>query len=170
MRTMTKSILALAREALWVGQAALPPYSCSHSRHDYTQAQLFALLVLRQALRLDYRGLVALVAEWSELRHILGLSKVPHHSTLCYAEHRLLAEAEKGGPSSRLSVPSSAGPLAWGCSTAKRSRRSTPPAWRPDMPASITATAPRGSLAVLVQACIGSARRSRRTGVPATRS
>ena len=60
-------------------------------------SQLFALLAVRQQLRLDYRGLVALLAEWAELRRALGLRKVPHHSTLCYAAHRLLAGAEKRG-------------------------------------------------------------------------
>lgn len=99
MRTMTASAVQLAREALAVGRAALPLYSCRRSRHDFTQPQLFALLVLRQRLRTDYRGLVTLLAEWRDLRRALGLRKVPHYSTLCYAAHRLLAGAEKGGPS-----------------------------------------------------------------------
>jgi hypothetical protein len=100
MRAMTKSTLALAREALAVGQRALPPYSGPRSRHDYTQPQLFALLVVRQTLRLDYRALATLVAEWGELRRAVGLRRAPHYSTLCYAAHRLLAGAEKGGPAS----------------------------------------------------------------------
>jgi hypothetical protein len=103
MRAMTPSVVRLAREALAVGRAALlpysGPYSGPHSRHDFTQPQLFALLVLRQRLRTDYRGLVTLLAEWGEVRRGLGLRKVPHYSTLCYAAHRLLVEAEKGGPS-----------------------------------------------------------------------
>src|SRR3712207_9160918 len=64
MRRMSKSALRVAREALAVGRAALPPYGSRFSRHDYTQPQLFALLVLKQFLRTDYRGLVVLVAEW----------------------------------------------------------------------------------------------------------
>ena len=104
VRAMTKSAVALAREALAVGQRALPNYSHARSRHDFTQPQLFALLAVRQQLRLDYRGLVALLAEWAELRRALGLRKVPHYSTLCYAAHRLLADAEKGGPSRRPSA------------------------------------------------------------------
>jgi len=104
MRAMTKSAVRLAREALAAGGQALPPYSARTSRHDYTQAQLFALLALKQFLRTDYRGLVTLVAEWAELRRALRLTKVPHYSTLCYAERRLLAGAEKGGPSWPLSA------------------------------------------------------------------
>ena len=99
MRRMSKSALRVARGALAVGRAALPPYGSRFSRHDYTQPQLFALLVLKQFLRADYRGLVALVAEWRELRAVLGLWKVPHYSTLAHAARRLLAGAEKGGPS-----------------------------------------------------------------------
>lgn len=110
MRAMTKSAVRLAREALAVGEQALPRYSARTSRHDYTQAQLFALLVLKQFLRVDYRGLVTLVGEWAELRRALRLAKVPHYSTLCYAERRLLAGAEKGGPSWPLSSRSSAAP------------------------------------------------------------
>ena len=112
MRSMTKSAVRLAREALAVGRTALPAYSSRFSRHDYTQAQLFALLVLKQFLKTDYRGLVALLAEWGELRRALGLKKVPHYSTLCYAERRLLAGAEKGGPSRALRLPSSPAPSA----------------------------------------------------------
>jgi hypothetical protein len=104
VRAMTRSAVALAREALTVGRRALPAYSCPRSRHDFTQPQLFALLVVRQMLRLDYRGRCALLAEWGEWRRALGLKKVPHYSTLGDAAHRLLAEAENGGPS----VPRSA--------------------------------------------------------------
>lgn len=99
MPTMTKSAVRFAREALAVGRGALPPYRSRFSRHDFTQPQLFALLALRHFLRTDYRGVVAVVAEWREVRRALGLRKVPHYSTLCYAERRLLAGAEKGGRS-----------------------------------------------------------------------
>lgn len=99
MRAMTKSAVRLAREAVQVGRLALPLYATRYSKHTYTQPQLFALLVLKQFLRMDYRGLVTVVAEWTELRRALGLRRVPHYSTLAYAEHRLLSGAEKGGPS-----------------------------------------------------------------------
>jgi len=89
MRAMTKSAVRLARTALAVGEEALPRYAARTSRHDYTQAQLFALLVLKQFLRTDYRGVVTLVVEWGELRRALKLAQVPHYSTLCYAARRL---------------------------------------------------------------------------------
>ncbi len=112
MRPMSKSAVRVAREALTVGRMALPPYASKFSKHDFTQPQLFALLALKHFLRTDYRGLVALLAEWGELRRALGLRKVPHYSTLCYAAHRLLAGAETGGPSPALRPPSSRGRAA----------------------------------------------------------
>ena len=89
-RQATKSPLALAATALKVARRALPVYSCPRSRHDFTQPQLAALLVLRQFLRTDYRGLVQYLADWSDLRRCLGLQKVPHFTTLQKAEQRLL--------------------------------------------------------------------------------
>ena len=94
MGSMSKSPLAVAQEALGTAKRALPKYSCNVSRRDFTQPQLFALLTLKHFLRLDYRGVIQLVAEWSDLRRCLGLTKVPHYSTLHYAQQRLL---KKGG-------------------------------------------------------------------------
>ena len=96
---MTKSALRVAGDALAAGEAALPTYGSRCSRHDYTQPQLFALLAPRQFLRADYRGIVALAAEWRELREALGLAGVAHYSTLAHAAPRLLAGAGKGGRS-----------------------------------------------------------------------
>lgn len=75
MRRMSKSAVRVAREAPAAGRAALPRYSSRYSRRDHTQPRLFALLALRQFLRTDYRGAVALAAEWSELRRALGLER-----------------------------------------------------------------------------------------------
>ena len=93
-RHTTKSPLRLARVAYEIAQQALARYSSPCSRHDFTQAQLFALLVLRQFFQTDYRGIVQLVSEFSELRRVLELHQVPHFTTLQKAEQRLL----KGGP------------------------------------------------------------------------
>lgn len=90
-RQASRSPVAVAKKALKVGQSALPPYSSRFSRHDFTQPQLFAALVLKSFFRTDYRGLVALLADHSDLRRVLGLTKVMDHTTLFYAEQRLLA-------------------------------------------------------------------------------
>jgi hypothetical protein len=94
-RPMTKSPLALARMALSVARESIPAYSSKFSRKDFTQHQHFALLALREFLKVDYRGLEQILSEWGELREALGLEKVPDHSTIQKAAERLL---EKGGP------------------------------------------------------------------------
>lgn len=90
MRSMTKSPLDLAREAYAVGKSGLTEFSCKFSRKDFRQAQLFALLVLRQFFNADYRKTMQMVLEWSDLREALELQKVPHWTTLEKAEKRLL--------------------------------------------------------------------------------
>ena len=94
-RPMTKSPLAVARMALSVARESIPAYSSKFSRKDFTQHQHFALMALREFLKLDYRGLEQVLKEWAELREALGLAKVPDHSTIQKAAERLL---EKGGP------------------------------------------------------------------------
>jgi hypothetical protein len=90
LRKMSKSPMALAKEALSIGEESLPPQSSQYSRKDFTQAQLFAILVLRQFFKTDYRGIVQLLQDLGDLRTVLKLEKIPHYSTLCYAEGRLL--------------------------------------------------------------------------------
>lgn len=89
-RAMTRSPLTLARTALQVATAALPPYSAQFSKKDFPQPQLVAILVLQQFLKTAYRGLVQLVAQWSDLRQELPLKTVPQYSTLCHAHPQLL--------------------------------------------------------------------------------
>jgi len=96
-RASTRSPVALARKALEVAADAVPAYSCKYSRKDFTQHQLLAILALEQFFRTDDRGVVALLADWSDLREALGLhEKLPHHTTLFHARERL---AKKGASS-----------------------------------------------------------------------
>lgn len=90
---MTKSPLALARSAYHAAKQALSPYSSHFSRKDFTQPQLFAILALKHFCRCDYRGVVQLLEDFSELRGALELRKVPHYSTLCYAAQRLVKKS-----------------------------------------------------------------------------
>ena len=99
---MTKSPRAVAQEALRLAQESLPAYSSKFSRKDYTQHQLFALLALKTFFKTDYRGLTQLLRDFPALREDLGLSAVPHYSTLCYAAGRLL---KKGSSSSSSTAP-----------------------------------------------------------------
>jgi hypothetical protein len=74
---------------------ALPAYAHRFSPKRFTQPQLLAILVLKEAKRSDYRGIAQELREWRELREVLGLPDeftVPHYSTLCKAAARLLRE------------------------------------------------------------------------------
>ena len=97
---LTKSPMALAQVALTVGEASLPRYANRFSRKDFTQAQLFAVLALRQFFRTDYRGIVAILADFSDICLLLGLEKLPHYTTLQKAEAQML----KGGDSTTCSA------------------------------------------------------------------
>jgi hypothetical protein len=105
---MTKSLRTVARAAYALAREALPPYTCPTSRRDYTQAQLFAALAVKTFLKTDYRGAVAILDDFAELRQDLDLAKVPDHTTLWYAEQRLL----KRGASANSSGGCSAAPAS----------------------------------------------------------
>jgi hypothetical protein len=65
-------------------RGALPDHAHRFSRHDYTLAQLFACLVVREQLQVSYRKIEALLrdTDWCQR---LGMKSVPDHSTLCRA-------------------------------------------------------------------------------------
>jgi hypothetical protein len=104
---MSKSPRAVAQEALQLAQDALPPYSAVRSRKDFTQHQLFAVLALKTFFKTDYRGTAQLLTDFAELREDLGLTKVPHYSTLCYAAGRLLKKGRSLSSSTVLLRPQS---------------------------------------------------------------
>lgn len=95
MGSMSRSTLTVAKDALTIARGALPRYTSQFSKPRFTAHQLFAILVVRQFLKLDLRGMEQLLREWSDLRRVLGLRETPHYSTLCVAQRRLF----KGGPS-----------------------------------------------------------------------
>jgi hypothetical protein len=98
MSCTSKSPKAVAAEGLAVGAKALRPYSHRNSPKVYTQPQLFACLVLKKFFKTDYRGVVAILVDCSDLVRVLGLKAVPHPTTLQKASRRLLAKA----PANRL--------------------------------------------------------------------
>jgi len=93
MSTTSKSPRKVALVALQVAKDALPAYSHRFSPKVFTQAQLFACLVLKEFHKTDYRGITAILADHSDLREDLGLKKVPHFTTLQKASRRLLCNA-----------------------------------------------------------------------------
>ena len=93
MSTTSKSPRKVALVALDVGKDALPDYSHRFSPKVFTQAQLFACLVLKEFFGTDYRGIVGILADSPDLRQVMGLKKTPHFTTLQKASQRLLRNA-----------------------------------------------------------------------------
>ena len=89
--TTSKSPRKVLREAHEVARRALPAYSHRFSPRKFTQHQLFALLVLKEFLRCDYRKIAQVMEDGSDLRREIGLESVPHFTALNKASGRLLA-------------------------------------------------------------------------------
>jgi len=60
----------------------LPLYSCKYSKKVYTQPQLLALIFFKDYLKKDYREIIDLIVEMDRIRSLLGLSTIPHFTTL----------------------------------------------------------------------------------------
>jgi hypothetical protein len=90
MGRTSKSPKRILQVAHAIGQQRLPVYSHRFSPKKFTQPQLFACLVLKEFLRLDYRKLSALLEDAPSLGAAIGLASVPHFSTFQKAAARLL--------------------------------------------------------------------------------
>lgn len=74
------ALLQFAALAYQVASRHLPVYGSKFAPKKFTQPTLLACLLIKEYLRLDYRGLEALLASAAELRTALGLTAVPDHS------------------------------------------------------------------------------------------
>lgn len=81
------------RVAYEVAKESLPQYAHRFSPKKFTQAQLFACLILKTWLRRDYRGTSAFLADTPELCNAIEMTHVPHFTTLQKASDRLLRSA-----------------------------------------------------------------------------
>lgn len=72
-----------------VKRARIPPYLHKRSNHVYTVWQHLILLVLRQYEAKSYRRFVDFLHECIGVQQFLGLSKIPHYTTLQKAAARL---------------------------------------------------------------------------------
>lgn len=90
MSSTTKSPRRCLVFAHAVGLMTLPTYAHKFSPKKFTQPQLFACLVLKEFLRLDYRKLEALLRDAPELGAAIELTQVPDHSAFQKAAKRLL--------------------------------------------------------------------------------
>lgn len=68
--------------ALRISARRVTAYASRFSRKDFTRPQLLACLIIRGAHGLTYRGVCELLRASPGLRGVLGLTKVPHFTTL----------------------------------------------------------------------------------------
>ena len=90
MSKTSKSPRKVLDVALKAAQQSFPAYSHEFSPKKFTQHQLFACLVLKSFLKTDYRGVVEHLKDCPSLIESVGLTKVPHFTTLQKAAKRLL--------------------------------------------------------------------------------
>lgn len=75
-------LMTVAQLALALGRRHLSAYGSVQSRKDFTQAQLMACLILKTYKKTTYRGIMEELQCSAELRDALGLTKVPHWTTV----------------------------------------------------------------------------------------
>lgn len=93
MSRTTKSPRRVLEFAHAIGVGALAKYSHKFSPKKFTQPQLFACLVLKEFLRLDYRKLAAVLRDAPQLGAAIDLKSVPHFTAFQKAADRLLLTA-----------------------------------------------------------------------------
>jgi hypothetical protein len=90
---MDNELHRFARLSLAVAHGSLPRRLTKYAHPTYPAAGLFAALLLRERLRLTYRGLEDLLGLSRRLRRMFGLRIVPDHSSLWwFARHHLSPE------------------------------------------------------------------------------
>jgi hypothetical protein len=87
---MDDELLRFARLAIATARRVVPPRLSRHAGPVYHPASLFAALLLREHLRLTYRGTEDLLGLSARLRRLLGLRIVPDHSTVWWFGRRHL--------------------------------------------------------------------------------
>src|SRR3954451_201538 len=88
---MDNQLLTFARLAGGVARHAVPFLLSKYASPAYRPASLFAALLLKEHLRLNYRALEELLRLSGRLRRRLGSVGVPDHSTFWWYARRWLA-------------------------------------------------------------------------------
>lgn len=65
-----------------VRSSHISPYSCKYSRRDFTQHQLLTILLFKEIRKEDYRTVICDLEEMDRIRKALGLTSIPHLTTL----------------------------------------------------------------------------------------
>lgn len=82
-------LIKFAQACLGVVRRHIPEYSSKFSRRDFTLRQHVVLLCLKTRLKQRYRDFCDLLALMPDICEILGMSKIPHWTTLDKAFLRL---------------------------------------------------------------------------------
>ena len=90
---MENHLLCFARLAHAVARRALPVPLSKYARPAYSPSSLFAALLVKEHLRLNYRGLEDLLRISGQLRRLFGFLSVPDHSTFWWFARRWLRAA-----------------------------------------------------------------------------
>ena|ERR1700722_5313669 len=73
----------VAALAMQLGSRHLAEYGATRSRHDFTQRQLMACLIVRAYTKTTYRGVIEFLSVSPSVRQALGLQdQWPHYTTL----------------------------------------------------------------------------------------
>ena len=75
-------LVLFAKTALAVMNEVVPPYGSKYSKHTFTHPQLMTILCLMRFEDWTFREAEVRLSEHSDLRHALGLERVPDHTTL----------------------------------------------------------------------------------------
>jgi len=78
----SRSPWKVMREAHLLASRVFPAYADLNSRHDFTMAQLFACLVVREMLKLSYRKAEQVLRDSPQWLSSIGMARAPDHNTL----------------------------------------------------------------------------------------
>ncbi|OPY31662.1 MAG: Transposase DDE domain protein [Methanoregula sp. PtaU1.Bin006] len=81
--SLVKQVFSLVRSS------HLSPYSCKYSRRDYTQHQLLTIILFKEHRKEDYRTVISNLEEMDRIREYLGLTSIPHFTTIQKFLHRI---------------------------------------------------------------------------------
>ena len=76
-----------------IRESNIPLYSSKFSRKDYNQHQLLALLVFKEYLGVRYREIIELIEVMDAIQILLGITRIPHFTTLCKFSSRISSTA-----------------------------------------------------------------------------
>jgi hypothetical protein len=67
----------------------IPVYRSKFSKHEFNQHQLLTLIIFKEYLGVRYRQICEILGLMGDVKSILGISKIPHYSTLCKFAQRI---------------------------------------------------------------------------------